>query len=404
VATGGAHGERIEVQDVIGSRTRDGAVTRWARDTFPENFGAYDQIRELHAQNQNLGRYVETSQAWTLDKWKFMPMVHRAWEEAAMIDAAAGEGGEKIDWLVMMEADTSLSWTNLLMWLGSMNASEPIYAGSVAFLGPLPFAHGGSGVVMSRAAVARLEEKRMNGTEGGKEYYDMEWEAKANETCCGDALLADAFLEVGVNVTRSQPIVQGETPLTFHYNQGWCTPAVTFHHVSAAEVDTLWNFQREWAREHQWGTPYLYRDLFHRFIESNLVENKPNWDNLSKGTRLQRSASDELDEWDRAAVNNMDACATACQRRGNDCVQWKWKPGYCWMDSNIRFGKKDDGRDIGLDVGDRMIEDVQTSEDRKYTWTSGWMSGRVEYFTRTRADCGIKWDGRRNKTSTPFDP
>lgn len=62
------------------------------------------------------------------------------------------------------------------------------------------FAHGGSGIFLSRKAVALMVEiRRLD----GEKIYDARWEAVTNATCCGDIVLAEA----GVNFTKAGPVV-----------------------------------------------------------------------------------------------------------------------------------------------------------------------------------------------------
>lgn len=66
------------------------------------------------------------------------------------------------------------------------------------------FAHGGSGIFWSRSAVERLIAARH---EEGEDKYDARWEEVTEKTCCGDVVLAEAFQEVGVHLTKASPMV-----------------------------------------------------------------------------------------------------------------------------------------------------------------------------------------------------
>lgn len=67
------------------------------------------------------------------------------------------------------------------------------------------FAHGGSGIFWSRSAVAKMAELR---EQEGPAMYDKRWEEVTNATCCGDIVLAEAFEEAGVKLTKAGPMVR----------------------------------------------------------------------------------------------------------------------------------------------------------------------------------------------------
>ena len=105
-----------------------------------------------------------------------------------------------VDWFVYIEADTSLSWTNLLQFLGRMDPRKPLYLGAQNVIGPTTFAHGGSGFIISRGAAKRIEDRRRK---MGARAYDDRWELSTSLSCCGDEVVARALVEVDVDLTPS---------------------------------------------------------------------------------------------------------------------------------------------------------------------------------------------------------
>ena len=100
---------------------------------------------------------------------------------------------------------------------------------------------------MSRAALRKLEEKR---EETGATEYDEKWEDIVSSSCCGDAILASAFLDVDISLTPSWPTTQGEAIQTIDWTKRhWCETPTTWHHMSAAQIDSLWAFEAEWIQE-----------------------------------------------------------------------------------------------------------------------------------------------------------
>ncbi|CAI4220117.1 unnamed protein product [Parascedosporium putredinis] len=109
----------------------------------------------------------------------------------------------------------------------------------VALLGDIAFAHGGSGYLMSRAAMKDL----IGGHPGLANRYDEDM----HNYCCGDAVFAKAVRDtIDVNVTGVWPTINGEKPFTLPYGDShWCHPIATMHHMSPEEISTFWEFETQ---------------------------------------------------------------------------------------------------------------------------------------------------------------
>lgn len=202
-----------------------------------EDFELYRKLKKYQKDGRDTSK-LKGDKGWNLDKWKFLPMMHETYRMSP----------PDIEWFVFIEADTSLSWTNLLQWLGKMKPSDPLYMGAQNVVGSVEFAHGGSGFIISRAAVKKVEDYRVK---EGVEIYDERWEAITASSCCGDEVIARALKEVDVSLTPSWPRIQGETVNTLDWTKKhWCTPAVTWHHVSGSQIDAMWQFQTNWVEDH----------------------------------------------------------------------------------------------------------------------------------------------------------
>lgn len=163
--------------------------------------------------------------AWHLDKYKFLNMVERTWEKRP-----------GMDWYVFAEADSYILWSNLALWLRGHRPTDELYAGSVALSNNRPFAHGGSGYVVSGATM-----KKMNSIPGLAAKYDE----LAGQECCGDLLFSMAVGETGGQVQQAHPMFNGEKPSTLPYGPGhWCQPLLTMHHVSPEDVAMIWQFEQ----------------------------------------------------------------------------------------------------------------------------------------------------------------
>lgn len=191
----------------------------------------FELYREQRQWGKEFQEELKLPGGWALDKWKFLPMVRKAYEEYP----------DK-RWYLFMEADTYMVWTNLLTWLGRLEHKQPLYLGGRSFVGQIPFAHGGSGFVISQTALKKLYEV--------EPVHGKAWQSMVPNMCCGDAVLANALLDVDVPLTPSQPGIQSEPPSTMHWTADkWCTVALSWHHVTSAELDALWQFEQEWLKE-----------------------------------------------------------------------------------------------------------------------------------------------------------
>jgi len=165
--------------------------------------------------------------AWTLDKYKFLHIIEKSW--AMEPDA---------DWYIHIDADTYIVWPSLLAWLPKMDPSKEAFIGSLSSIGGKAFAHGGSGMLLSRAAMFNFNVIHA-GTAG-------RWDVEMHENCCGDWVLAQILKEYGMEVMHAWPTIQGETPSTVPFaDTHWCQPLVTMHHMSYAESKAFGEFEKK---------------------------------------------------------------------------------------------------------------------------------------------------------------
>ncbi|KAH6652765.1 hypothetical protein BKA67DRAFT_659440 [Truncatella angustata] len=203
------------------------------------------------------------SKAWKLDKYKFLPMMEQTWR------MRPGR-----DWYIFAEADTYVFWANMVYWLrtqSQLNPKERIYLGSRSFIGGMPFAHGGSGYVMSGSLLRHLIEHHP----GVVKQYSVKG---ANE-CCGDLMLAQALEQYEeVKIRQTWPMFNGEKPSTLPFGPGhWCEPILTMHHVNAEEISSVWQFEQTRKTDRT----LLIKDLYHGLIAPKMQVQRHDWDNLS---------------------------------------------------------------------------------------------------------------------------
>jgi hypothetical protein len=198
-------------------------------------FDYYRTLQEYQKYGQDISLLRETSgrAAWNLDKYKFLHMLEKSWKM---------KPGRK--WYVFIEADTYLVRSNLLSWLERLDPSHLLYLGSPTSVNGDSFSHGGSGVILSGAAMSKFAE----GDEGVAARYD---DAMKNEQF-GDYVLTKALRDKGVEFSKRWPMLQAEKPATIPFGPGpdtgtrhWCQPIVTMHHITPDEASRIWQFEQQ---------------------------------------------------------------------------------------------------------------------------------------------------------------
>lgn len=165
--------------------------------------------------------------AWTLDKYKFLHVLEKLYAEYP-----------NKDWYLLMDADTYVVWPNLVTWLQQLPdpTSNKLYLGNAARVKDMYFAHGGSGILISRAAMYEFAVTN-NGTAS-------RWDEAMYDECCGDYVVGIELKNSGTLLSPSGPTLNGEKPVTLPFGPNlWCQPVVTMHHVQPSEMTQLANFE-----------------------------------------------------------------------------------------------------------------------------------------------------------------
>lgn len=348
------------VSQMIGGHQVHNALKNVTEPTRKEqkDFELYTKLQTAQKAHLDLSSFKEDNDH-NLDKWGLVPALFAAYSMFP----------EK-KWFMFIESDTYVSMSNLMPWLSRLDHEQAIYAGAQVMIGDVELAHSGSGILLSNPAL--------------KAVYDLDqragshktWENKIAQNCCGDKVLADLMKEAGVSLTRAFPLLQGETPFSLDWSKRhWCKAAVSWHRMTPAIIDTLWEFERNWSTIHviksdypkfESHQPILFRDLFQSLLIP-LIHSSPNisnWDNLASSlTYTDSSGSGQF------AHMTFDSCRAACDLR-QDCVQFAWEPNKCRLGNVVHLGE-------AVDSDKRM--------------TSGWVLHRAErYGQQVVGDCGLE--------------
>lgn len=172
-------------------------------------------------------RMPQSLAAWTLDKYKFLHILEDIHDSFA--DA---------EWFMLIDADTYVVWDNLMEWLDRLPdpSTNKMYIGSAAQTAGRVFAHGGSGILISRAALHELAVVNRG--------LAASWDEKMHDECCGDLVIGDVFRQLDIPITYAWPTLNGEKPKTMPFGpKVWCHPLVTMHHMQPAEMSFMAELQ-----------------------------------------------------------------------------------------------------------------------------------------------------------------
>lgn len=266
---------------------------------------------------------LDVKGGWELDKFKNIPMLADAYAKSP-----------KSDWFVFMDADSYFMMDTLMEWLNTFDPEKPHYFGSRAALGDLIFGHGGSGVVLSRKAVEL--------TVGEHPEYVQEYEQKAFKYCCGDALVALMLkeklgLEIAVNTgNRFQGNSFWEVMVT---PEKWCQPIASFHHLTAHDIEILWEYERLIGPEKR--KHITYGDIYHDFYLPYIKDRIDNWDNKAEQVVFTPEKDKEKPkEGEERPYSSFEACQKACDEMSN-CLMFRYLPNksYCGLSKQIKLGR-----------------------------------------------------------------
>lgn len=349
----------VQIHDAL--RNMDEGVKQVVPD-----FNIYNRIRQMgraglaqedfpEVQNSALGK--PDNPGWKLDKWKFLPMVREVYTN-----------NPGVKWYVFMEADTYFAWGNLLAWLETFNPAEALYIGTETQIADVVFAHGGSGFVVSNPAMKRVVDEYIAKPAEIHAYTGNHW--------AGDCVLGKILLDVGVPLHFSWPMLQNtnvgeldEFSPDF-YRRPWCYPAVAFHHLTAQDIQSLWEFEQKRYKdvsplplplpsplsnaqltitEQSKKTILLHGDVFKERIYPELSSDRAYWDNLS---------TDEHS----VSVDTYEDCQALCAT-SPQCLQFTFRAGRCFTGKTPKLGG--DSRDA----------------------SSGWMMKRVDNLLKKAPKC-----------------
>lgn len=367
-----------------------------------EDFRLYRQqqkLRDLH--NQVDFGTMKLDGGWALDKYKNIPMLQHAWDT-----------DPTRDWYVFIDDDTYVFFDTMMAWLKELDHTEPLYMGSPTSVKGVTFAHGGSGVVLSQGAMkAMFEDAEIA---DGFDSLQHEYEEHTASVCCGDYMVAKVLLdkaEVKLSMTSASKYpyiarkIQGEPLTTLKFFQdNWCQPITTFHHLSNRDIELLWQYERSKGPEFR--KHITYQDLYHDFLkpyitdeiredwtieredtdgdgeESSLNKEKEDW----KKKHTKEKSDDDDDEKDddepEQKIPPFEPRKDAPRQSLDKCKEWCQSKDWCYQ--FVYTGKDGDDKSVCKIKKYLSLGQPVTSGKKKRV---GWNIKHIRMHLRWTTDC-----------------
>lgn len=383
------------------------------------NFRLYRKLMQVRKSRAVVDpKNTDLNGGWVLDKYKNIPMLAHALKTAP----------PTVKWFVFMDGDTFFFMDNLLSHLSAYNHNEPLYLGSGAMLNGNIFAHGGSGVVLSRTA---LEQSL-----GQHPEWEHELEGQTQRECCGDYMVAQIMnrinvsLELGSHYPSTGKSFQGQPYWSLEAGEGtWCQKIVSFHHLSPLEIEVLWEFERLLGPEKK--KDITYADMYLNFVLPYIKERMEEWDNLAtmwtfsekddkkkiekerqEKKKITENHKDQQDEatssekddtqkeleqsepdWSDKPWHSEKNCRDHCTKI-EGCMSWRYIPRerYCGLAPHVKLGQPVITRIKFPTIKDEMKWDMTGI-------VSGFMINRIRSM-RSQKSCDILYGTNKEEEKT----
>ncbi|KAI9147651.1 hypothetical protein HJFPF1_12681 [Paramyrothecium foliicola] len=355
--------------------------------------------------NGTLGDKEEAKKinGWILDKYKFLPMIERAWMTKP-----------NKPFYFFYETDTYVFWDNLFRFLQTFDPDVPLYMGSPSPGRANPrskkqeatwFANGGPGFVLSRAAVKALLKREVGPTgQYAEPSLAEKWLDLLQMECCGDSVIGYTLFDVNIHLQGYWPMFNPHplhgVPFSDAY---WCQPVLTLHKTMAHEMTDLWKWEfterhhdtlfvlvAVFANTDHFQQPLLYADLwgFHHTGQKPKLEN---WDN------------GDWDRWDvpdDITITSAAQCEKYC-KSDERCLQWNWRgedENRCIPMGSIRQGRERKLEELPApepetDSNGELVIPTTKPKVKHVDFTAGWMQTRIREWTEQHQCDKPQWVG-----------
>lgn len=239
-------------------------------------------------------------------------------------------------WYLLVDDDTYIIQPSLKPLLEHLDPEQPHYLGNAVGDFRIRFAHGGSAVILSQAAIRILI---MNQRALKPIYIDS-----LDETW-GDRLLAKALLKHGIYLDETYShMFNGEPPLLTKIRADrLCSPLISFHKLpSPAAMREVGKYFRNVSEPVLWGDLWEIYDKMPPWEQTGgHVSN--NWDHVGDP---DESTLEILD------VQSAEDCEKHFKRRSRASLAWSWDSltKTCLISHWVIVGQEETGKVSGINV------------------------------------------------------
>ncbi len=250
-------------------------------------------------------------------------------------------------WYLLVDDDTYIIQPSLKPLLEHLDPRRPYYLGNAVGDFRARFAHGGSAIILSHAAMRALIENQRSLAPVYIDSLDETW---------GDRLLAKALLKLGIHLDESYShFFNGEPPLLTKIRADRvCSPLISFHKLpSPAAMREVGESFRNITR------PVTWNDLWATYGYT------PPWRETEGETALRKDWDyvGDLDESTLTVgkVKTAEACKKQCDKRTRTCLAWSWdaQAELCHVSHWMIVGKEAKGYISGVNVPRARALEVQ---------------------------------------------
>ncbi|KAK4197690.1 family 31 putative glycosyltransferase, partial [Triangularia verruculosa] len=214
---GGEGGDKVEVHDMV-KRGLENPVLREMLGHV--RVGKYERLTAaIQSGDEEMAGGLSREFGWELDALKFIPGLEFSYER-----------WPDKKWYLLVDDDTFLVETSLKPFLGNFDPEEKHYLGNAVGDFRARFAHGGSAVILSQAAMRALVKENPKALRTSYlESLDEVW---------GDRLLAKALIRVGIYLDEGYAyLFNGEPPRRSKIRgDRICSPILSFHTLPQPEM------------------------------------------------------------------------------------------------------------------------------------------------------------------------
>ncbi|KAK8133346.1 hypothetical protein PG984_005358 [Apiospora sp. TS-2023a] len=335
----------------------------------------YQKACEVDLENCNKEGGDAAKAGWNLDKYKNIHIAEKTFGLRP-----------NYDWYLFVDADTYVLWPNLVQWLKKFSPTNKHYFGSMTMVAQFPFGHGGSGYVVSKAAMREFAGRP------GDESIANKWDPEIHKACCGDYMFAKALKEAtDVSVKNVWPTINGEKPYTLPFGPlHWCHPVVTMHHLNAEEVSSFWEYERDFfqprdnTRSLTTQRTLLLKDIYTHYFAPKMQGSREDWDNLSDDVfyidrartdrkwdsfELERAKKGPMSQVERKAHKSFEDCRAMCEAV-DACFQFLYQDGLCASSFSFKLGKPN-----------------RSEQSPAKRWRSGWIVPKINKWIERQGEC-----------------